>query len=221
LIDLPNLPVLEYNAVKAFIEEKIMSTFILTIAIILGLIGLFMAWLATRQNKELMGRLERVDDRLQALQNEIKMEQEKTEEAKLALQGELQKLKGENPTPVKTNAGSVSSSPPTLTEITPQALKTRLDQGEDLIVVDMRQKFEYKAGHIPGAINMFVNDIPLRAEELPKDKDIVFQCWSGNTSLQAAAYLIDNGWPAERIASLSGGISGWTQTHGMDNLVQS
>lgn len=198
-----------------------MSTIILTIAIIVGLIGIFMAWLANRQNKELLGRLERVNDRIHALQNDIKMEQEKTEETKLTLQGELQKLKGETPPPVAANAGPAPAQPPALNEITPQTLRTRLERGDDLLVVDMRQKFEYKSGHIPGAINIFINDIPSRVKELPKDKDIVFQCWSGNTSLQAAAYLIDNGWSAEHIASLSGGIAGWTQTHGMDSLVPS
>jgi rhodanese-related sulfurtransferase len=66
---------------------------------------------------------------------------------------------------------------------------------------------------------MFVNEIPARIGELPKDKDIIFQCWHGNTSLQASAYLIEHGWSAERVASLSGGIAGWVQTHGQEALV--
>ena len=106
-----------------------------------------------------------------------------------------------------------------INEVSPQALKTRLDNGDDVIVVDMRQPWEYQNGHIPGAVHMFVNEIPRRLDELPKDQDIVFQCWHGNTSLQASAFLIDNGWSAERVSSLSGGIAGWVQTNGQGSLV--
>lgn len=110
--------------------------------------------------------------------------------------------------------------PLTIQEISPQDLKARLDQGDNLIVVDMRQAWEYESGHIPGAIHIFINEIPSRLSELPKDTDIVFQCWHGNTSLDASGFLIENGWPAERVASLRGGIAGWVQTHGMAGLVQ-
>lgn len=105
-----------------------------------------------------------------------------------------------------------------INEISPQDLKVRLDNGDEVMVVDMRQAWEYQHGHIPGATHMFVNEILGRLNELPKDKDIVFQCWHGNTSLQAAAYLIENGWSAERVASLEGGIAGWVQMNGQDSL---
>jgi rhodanese-related sulfurtransferase len=67
---------------------------------------------------------------------------------------------------------------------------------------------------------MFLQEIPARFEELPKDVDIVFQCWSGNTSLDASGFLIHNGWSSSRVCSLSGGISGWVQVHGPESLVQ-
>lgn len=105
-------------------------------------------------------------------------------------------------------------------EIHPDDLKDRLDNGDELIVVDMRQAWEYKSGHIPGATHMFVQEIPQRINELPKDVDIIFQCWHGNTSLDASAFLIDNGWDSDRVFSLSGGISGWVQTQGMNSLVK-
>jgi rhodanese-related sulfurtransferase len=106
-----------------------------------------------------------------------------------------------------------------INEVSPHELKARLDNGDEVIVVDMRQPWEYQSGHIPGAMPMFVNEIPARMNELPKDTDVVFQCWHGNTSLQASAFLIDNGWSAERVASLSGGIAGWVQAHGLESLV--
>ncbi len=112
------------------------------------------------------------------------------------------------------------NEPITVNEITPEALKDRLDRGDDVLVVDMRTPSEYQSGHIPSAVNIFVQEIPRRLSELPKDKDIVFQCWQGNTSLQAAAYLIDSGWSSQRIASLVDGIAGWAQTFGKKGLVQ-
>lgn len=111
--------------------------------------------------------------------------------------------------------------PVKITEISPEQLKARLDNGDELVVVDLRQAWEYHAGHIPGAINIFLQQVPVRANELPRDKPIVLQCWHGFTSLDAAGYLIQNGWPAANIASLSGGMAGWVQSLGPDALEKS
>ncbi len=130
----------------------------------------------------------------------------------------------------KEEATAPASAPPPVPEPTPepirvaeisaQELQTQLKNGNNVVVVDMRSQWEYQAGHIPGAINMFIQEIPARFTELPKDKPIVFQCWHGNTSLDASGFLIQNGWPASDVASLSGGIAGWVQTHGQDSLVK-
>jgi rhodanese-related sulfurtransferase len=106
-----------------------------------------------------------------------------------------------------------------ITEVSPQELRTRLDQGDHVTVVDLRQPHEYQAGHIPGAINIFIQDIPARLRELPQDTDIVFQCWHGVTSLDVAGFVIQNGWPATSIASLSEGMAGWVGTQGAASLV--
>lgn len=187
------------------------------IAIVVGLVAIFMAWLASRKNQDLVKRLTGVNERVSALQTALTAEQQRVEQAKATLQAELVKLGGD---PARLSPNGTEPGPLRIPEISPEALQARLDNGDELVVVDMRQLFEYKAGHIPGAINIFVNDIPMRAGELPQDKDIIFQCWHGNTSLQAAAYLIENGWSAERVASLSGGMAGWTQTHGLESLAK-
>jgi rhodanese-related sulfurtransferase len=106
-----------------------------------------------------------------------------------------------------------------INEIVPDELMDRLSRnGDELVVVDMRREWEYQAGHIQSAIHMFVQDIPDRFEELPQDKDVVFQCWHGNTSLDASAFLIQNGWNAERVYSLSGGMAGWANRYGINSL---
>src|SRR5262245_34233386 len=78
-----------------------------------------------------------------------------------------------------------------INEISPYDLKSRLDQGDDLVVIDMRQGWEYQSGHIPGAKHIFIQEIPARLQEIPQDKDVIFQCWHGNTSLNASAFLIE------------------------------
>jgi rhodanese-related sulfurtransferase len=107
-----------------------------------------------------------------------------------------------------------------INEVSPVDLKARLDKGDELIVVDMRQAWEYQAGHIPAAKHMFIQEIPMRMSELPKDTDIVFQCWRGHVSLDACGFLVQNGWDAARVSSLSGGIAGWASTFGQEGLVK-
>ena len=108
--------------------------------------------------------------------------------------------------------------PSSITEVSPEQLKTRLERGDDVVVVDLRQAWEYHAGHIPGAVSLFIEEVPMRLTELPTDVDIVFQCWRGHTSLDVAAYLIQQGWSPSHIASLNGGIAGWVQIHGVAAL---
>ena len=107
-----------------------------------------------------------------------------------------------------------------ITEVLPEQLKARLDRGDDVVVVDLRRPWEYHAGHIPGAVSLFIEEVPLRLSELPTDVDIVFQCWHGHTSLDVATYVIQQGWPASRIASLTGGIAEWVHTHGVTALAR-
>src|SRR6266581_2718390 len=90
--------------------------------------------------------------------------------------------------------------PMSITEVSPEQLKARLDRGDDVVVVDLRQAWEYHAGHIPGALSLFIEEVPMRLSELPTDVDIVLQCWHGHTSLDVAAYMIQQGWRASRVA---------------------
>ena len=114
----------------------------------------------------------------------------------------------------------MSEEPIEINEVTPKELMARINNGDEMVVVDMRQPWEHQAGHIPGAVNIFIQEIPQRINELPKDKDVIFQCWHGNTSMQATAFLIQNGWDKDRVSSLSGGIAGWVESQGQTSLVQ-
>ena len=106
-----------------------------------------------------------------------------------------------------------------ITEVSPQELQTRIERGDAITVVDLRQPWEYQAGHIPGAMHIFIQDIPARVHELPPDTALVFQCWHGVTSLDVAAFMIQQGWPAASVSSLMGGMAGWVEAHGAASLV--
>lgn len=200
-----------------------MTTIVAIIALIMALVALFMAWMGALKNKNLVGQLERLTGRIETLNQEITAHQKKFEQQRAGLTAQIRRLTGESGNaaePVSANTGAAEPEPFRVNEVTPQILKARLDNQDDLVIVDMRQPFEYHSGHIPGAVSMFLQEIPARLHELPQDKDVIFQCWSGNTSLQASAFLIENGWSPQRVFSLSGGIAGWTQTHGMESLVR-
>lgn len=104
-------------------------------------------------------------------------------------------------------------------EVSPQDLQTRLENGDAVTVVDLRQPWEYNAGHIPGAVHIFIQDIPARFRELPQDTELIFQCWHGVTSLDVAGFMIQQGWSATSVSSLMGGMAGWVETHGPESLV--
>jgi predicted sulfurtransferase len=61
--------------------------------------------------------------------------------------------------------------------ISPKDLKTLLDKKDgDVVVVDVRDKGSYAAGHLPGAISIPEAEIQNRHQELPRDKTIVLYC---------------------------------------------
>lgn len=89
-------------------------------------------------------------------------------------------------------------------------LKERLDAGDESIyLVDIRPAANYQAGHIEGVKENipYGKGMQTALSQLPKDKTIVLQCTSGQTSSQTLAIARALGYEAY---SLSGGINGWT-----------
>jgi rhodanese-related sulfurtransferase len=96
-------------------------------------------------------------------------------------------------------------------EIDSETLMKRLDEGEDVLLVDIRTPAEVAQGMIPDALQLPMHLIPLRMSELPRDKDVVLYCRSGARSYQACAYMMQQGH--ERVLNLRGGIIAWAR-HG-------
>ncbi|MEI7012164.1 rhodanese-like domain-containing protein [Leptospira licerasiae] len=73
--------------------------------------------------------------------------------------------------------------------------------GKGALVVDVRTPEEYEKRHFPGAVNIPVDSLPMRVDELgPKDKQIILYCQSGGRSLRAKTFLEEEGFSKIRDA---------------------
>ena len=77
----------------------------------------------------------------------------------------------------------------------------------DVVVLDVREQWEYDEGHIPGVVHIPMNDIPGRISEIPTDQTVIVSCRSGNRSGQVASFLRNEGFT--NIHNLNGGILAW------------
>ena len=105
-------------------------------------------------------------------------------------------------------AAPVGPGPLNIKSITAPELNERLQNGEKLLLVDVRTTPEYAyEGHIAGARLLPLNMLPKRASELPKDAAIICICRSGNRSQAACEQLAHMGY--EDVTNLAGGMFGW------------
>jgi adenylyltransferase/sulfurtransferase len=93
------------------------------------------------------------------------------------------------------------------TEITSLELKQRLDRGDRLKIIDVREPNEYQINRIPGSELIPLGDIPKRYGELNPEDELVMQCKSGVRSGKAADFLRSVGF--KRVLNLKGGILDW------------
>ncbi len=100
---------------------------------------------------------------------------------------------------------------PPVQQMTPQDLKARLDAGEDLLVVDVRMPYELDIAPAEFAQHIVLNDLPDRLDDIPQDKPVVMLCRSGGRSQQACMFLAAQGWDADKLYNLEGGILAWAR----------
>jgi molybdopterin/thiamine biosynthesis adenylyltransferase/rhodanese-related sulfurtransferase/molybdopterin converting factor small subunit len=99
------------------------------------------------------------------------------------------------------------SAPGTPGEITSLELKQRVDKGDKLTLVDVREPNEYQINRIPGTVLIPLGDIPRRYNELDPNDEIVVHCKMGGRSAKAADFLRSVGY--KRVLNLKGGILDW------------
>ena len=94
-------------------------------------------------------------------------------------------------------------------DVTPVELKQRLDSGEALHLIDVREPYEAKICQIDGAQLLPLGTLPKRLEELERDDTYVIHCRSGVRSAEAVDVLTQAGF--SDVHSLRGGILAWAQ----------
>ncbi len=107
--------------------------------------------------------------------------------------------------PSAAAAVDVGKLPNTVDVATVKALQGR----SDVVVYDVREPFEYTAGHIPNVTLIPMGQVPNRLSEIPKDKTVILTCRSGNRSGQVADFLRQQGWT--NVHNMEGGILAWQQ----------
>ena len=94
-------------------------------------------------------------------------------------------------------------------EITSTELKQRLDQGDDIQIVDVREDFEVAIAQIPNSIHIPLAQVLTRMNEIDPNRETVVHCKGGVRSARAIEALERSGFKGKLI-NLSGGIIGWS-----------
>lgn len=82
-----------------------------------------------------------------------------------------------------------------------------LQDRDDVVLIDVREQWEYDEGHIPGITLIPMSEIETRLSEIPQDKTIIVTCRSGNRSGQVHTFLEQNGF--DNTHNMAGGILAW------------
>lgn len=91
--------------------------------------------------------------------------------------------------------------------IRPEEVNSKLEAGEALNLIDVRELEELEAGHIPGVKHIPLGELEDRLAELDKSKPYIVICRSGGRSGQATAFLNAQGYD---VTNMSGGMLEWT-----------
>lgn len=88
-------------------------------------------------------------------------------------------------------------------------LKKMLDANEELYIIDVRTTKEFSAGHIPGAVNIYLNDLETERRQIPLGKKIILYDNDSLWAFQGAVRLYEMG--ILNVFTLSDGFNAWTQ----------
>lgn len=90
--------------------------------------------------------------------------------------------------------------------ITTDELQKKLEAGEKLQLIDVREDEEVAQGMIPGAKHIKMMDIPARLNELDRETEYIYICRSGNRSSHVCQYLHEQGY---KVRNMVGGMLEW------------
>lgn len=92
--------------------------------------------------------------------------------------------------------------------IAPAALRAKLDRGEQIEVLDVREPVEREVASLPNTLEIPLRELAQRISELPRDREIIVYCRAGSRSAQAVQALREAGF--KRVRGLAGGINAWS-----------
>ena len=91
-------------------------------------------------------------------------------------------------------------------QLTVRELKQRIDAGEDVYILDVRELHEYQIANLGGKL-IPLNDLPQRLAEIDRNREVIVHCKLGGRSQLAAEFLHQAGYP--KVVNLTGGILAW------------
>ncbi len=94
-------------------------------------------------------------------------------------------------------------------EITATELKARMDAGDDIQLIDVRQPDEFAFASIEGAKLIPLGEIPSRSGEIDPTRETVIHCKMGGRSARAIEFLRQSGFQGD-LKNLVGGITAWS-----------
>jgi adenylyltransferase/sulfurtransferase len=94
-------------------------------------------------------------------------------------------------------------------DLTVKELRDRLARGEELVLVDVREPFEWEIARLPGATLAPLGTLASRLGSFDRERTVVLYCHTGRRSLEARSLLVRAGFP--RVQNLRGGIDAWSR----------
>ncbi len=92
--------------------------------------------------------------------------------------------------------------------ITVQELKSRMDKGDKIFLLDVREPHEYEWAKIEGSKLIPLGQLPTSLNQLDRETEIVAYCHKGMRSADAVGFLLQQGFP--NVKNLIGGIDSWS-----------
>ena len=96
-----------------------------------------------------------------------------------------------------------------ISQIQPIKLKERLDRGEDIFLIDVREQWERNLASIEGSEHFPMAELVDRTQEYIFEEEIVVYCHVGERSYRAVSLLLESGF--KKVHNLVGGIDAWSQ----------
>ena len=95
----------------------------------------------------------------------------------------------------------------TLPDVIDVETAASLQSRDDVVIVDVREQWEYDEAHVPGVLFVPMSELESRVAEIPANKTVILMCHSGGRSGRVHAYLEQLGY--ETVHNMAGGIVAW------------